>query len=97
MKTTTLTGSRIFDERYTNLGPGFKLSMPGATELTFHRRGAQATVVLSGRTVDRLPSIDWINTYGNVTANNGQYVMDAGAVLAATGILNRIEDERNTK
>lgn len=83
----TVATYRIHGRRYTNLGPGFHLDIGGATTLTIHRRG-------EGRPDgSRAPSIDWINTYGNVYANSGQYAFSAGAAAVVSKWLDDIEKE----
>ena len=74
------TGYRT--ESYTNLGAGFTLSIGGATEVTVHRakyhKGGPARIV-------------WVNTYGNVTANNGRFGFTPAGQAAADKILETIE------
>ena len=85
------TPGAIHGHRYTNLGPGFKLDLPGATTITVHRRGEGTP---NG---SREPSIDWINTYGNVTANNGRYTFTPSGAITAAAVLNSIEAKRNPR
>ena len=75
-ETRTIHGDQWADyrpsnHRVSNLGPGFTLDVPGmTTRLTVHE-------------VEGQPVIDWINTYGNVIANQGLYGFDeAGEKMA---------------
>ena len=73
-----LAGFRIHGHRVTNLGPGFQIDLePGtATTLTVDRQAGTVAIA-------------WINTYGNVIHNGGQYAFDAEAEAAAEDILDR--------
>ena len=75
----------IHGERYSNLGPGYHLDLPGATQLTIHR----------GKWDE--PRISWINEYGNVRHNNGEYGFTVGGAQAAGMILDRIETEKGNR
>lgn len=79
--------NRIHGQRFTNLGAGFHLDLGGATTVTIHRWGQG-----NHRDArDETPVIDWINTYGNVTANNGRYTFSPSGAKAADAVLSHIE------
>ena len=92
MTTTTTTHLEASDLRFhghrvTNLGPGVHADVGGCTTITMHFHGEE-------------PVIEWINTYGNVHANTGQYELAGSGRQAAIAALEdavRIVAERKAR
>lgn len=90
---TDINDRTVHGQRYTNLGAGFHLDVGGATHVTIHRYGNGH----HRNDADERPTIDWVNTYGNVTANNGQYRFTYAGAVAADQVLRSIEADHAAK